>query len=116
MQFILLIHQGTAPVLASDEWNSLSEDEQKVIYAAYQGLNQNPAVTSTTPLQAPDTAVTVRVEDDTTTITDGPFDEDALAGFYIVDVEDLDAAVDLAAQIPAARLGGTIEVRQVVEP
>jgi hypothetical protein len=57
------------------------------------------------------------VQDGRTLITDGPFVEikEALGGFLFFEADDLDAAIELAAQIPAARLGGAIEVRPVVE-
>jgi hypothetical protein len=61
-------------------------------------------------------AVTVRVRQGATSVTDGPFAEtkEQLAGFYLIDARDLDEAVQLAAQIPPARVG-SIEVRPVRE-
>jgi hypothetical protein len=63
-----------------------------------------------------DTATTVRVRDSKTAITDGPFAEttEQLGGFYIVDVPNLDRALELAALIPNAR-DGVIDVRPIVE-
>ncbi len=68
-------------------------------------------------LAEPDTATTVRVEDGETLTTDGPFvaTKEALGGYLVFEADDLDAAIELAARIPAARLGGAIEVRPVVE-
>ena len=68
-------------------------------------------------LAEPQTATTVRVQDGQTLTTDGPFVEtkEALGGYLIFEADDLDAAIELAARIPAARLGGAIEVRPVVE-
>jgi len=68
-------------------------------------------------MQPPATATTVRVQDGTTLITDGPFAEtkDAIGGYLFLEADDLDAAIELAARIPAARLGGAIEVRPLVE-
>ena len=65
----------------------------------------------------PDTATTVRVEDGKTLTTDGPFVEikEAIGGYPLFEADDLDAAIELAARIPAARLGGAIEVRPIVE-
>lgn len=62
-------------------------------------------------------ATTVRVQDGKTITTDGPFVEtkEALNGYLIYEADDLDAAIGLAARIPAARLGGTIEVRPIME-
>ena len=68
-------------------------------------------------LQPPETATTVRVQDGRTLTTDGPFVEtkEALGGYLIFEADDLDAAIELAGRIPAARLGGAIEVRPVQE-
>ena len=65
----------------------------------------------------PETATTVRVEDGNTLTTDGPFVvmKEALGGYLFFEADDLDAAIELAARIPAARLGGAIEVRPIVE-
>jgi hypothetical protein len=117
MKYMLLIHQGSTPLPGSDEWESLSEDEQKAVYADYQGINQDPRVTSGVQLASPETATTVRVEDGKTLTTDGPFVElkEAVGGFLFFEADDLDAAIELAARIPAARMGGAIEVRPVVE-
>ena len=118
MKYMLLIHQGTAPTPRSpDEWASLSEDEQKAVYADYHAINETPGVTPGLQLQDPDTATTVRVADGSTLTTDGPFAEtkEALNGYLIYEADDLDAAIALAARIPAARMGGAVEVRPIVE-
>jgi len=117
MKYLLLIHQGDTPLPGSDEWENLSEDEQKAVYADYQAINQTPGVTSGVQMQPPETATTVRVEDGKTLTTDGPFVEikEALGGYLFFEADDLDAAIELAARIPAARLGGAIEVRPVME-
>ncbi len=118
MKYMLLIHQGTTPTPQSpDDWARLSEDEQKAIYAAYKAINETPGVTPGHGLQPPETATTVRVQDGKTLTTDGPFVEtkEALGGYLLFEAEDLDAAIELAARIPAARLGGAIEVRPVME-
>ena len=59
----------------------------------------------------------MRVDNGKTLTTDGPFAEtkEALGGYYLVEADDLDAALELAARIPAARMGGAVEVRPVVE-
>jgi hypothetical protein len=117
MKYLLLIHQGAAPTPPSDEWERLSEDEQKAIYAAYKAVNETPGVSPGVWLQPPDTATTVRVQDGKTLTTDGPFVEtkEAVGGYLLFEAEDLDAAIELASRIPAARLGGAVEVRPVVE-
>jgi hypothetical protein len=117
MKYMLLIHQGTTPTPKTPAWEKLSEDEQKEIYAAYKALNETPGVETGVQMQPPESATTVRVADGKTLTTDGPFVEtkEALGGYLFFEAEDLDAAIELAARIPAARLGGAIEVRPVVE-
>jgi hypothetical protein len=116
MKYLLLIHQGDAPTPRDPEaWAKLSEDEQSQVFADYQALNQTPGVTPGLQMQGPEAATTVRVEDGQTLTTDGPFVtvKEALAGWLVYEADDLDAAIELAARIPAARLGGAIEVRPV---
>jgi len=118
MKYMLLIHQGNAPTPRDPEaWGKLSEDEQKAVYADYMAINQTDGVSPGLQLDEPETATTVRVEDGKTLTTDGPFAElkEAIGGFLFFEADDLDAAIELAARIPAARLGGAIEVRPVVE-
>jgi hypothetical protein len=118
VKYMLLIHQGDSPTpLDQEAWATLSPDEQKQVYADYQAINQTPGVTPGTGLQPPETATTVRVQDGQTLTTDGPFVavKEALNGYLIYEADDLDAAIELAGRIPAARLGGAIEVRPVME-
>jgi len=118
MKYMLLIQQGDTPTPQSPEaWATLSEDEQKAVYADYQAVNQTPGVTPGLGLDAPATATTVRVQDGKTLTTDGPFVEikEAIGGYLLFEADDLDAAIELAARIPAARLGGAVEVRPIVE-
>jgi hypothetical protein len=118
MKYLLLIHQGDAPTPRDpEEWAKLSEDEQKAVYADYQAINQTPGVTPGLQLAEPETATTVRVENGKTLTTDGPFVaiKEALGGWLVYEGDDLDAAIELAARIPAARLGGAVEVRPLVE-
>jgi hypothetical protein len=117
MKYMLLIHQGTTPLPGSDDWDRLSEEEKGAVYSSYQALNETPGVTLGLQLQSPETATTVRVQDGRTLTTDGPFVElkEAIGGYFMYDGEDLDAAIELAASVPAARMGGAIEVRPIVE-
>ena len=114
MKYMLMIHQGTTPTpLDPDAWATLSEDEQQSIYQAYSTINATPGVTPGNGLQPPETATTVRVADGKTITTDGPFVDikESLNGYLIYEADDLDAAIALAAQIPAASMGGGIEIR-----
>ncbi|HZA77914.1 MAG TPA: YciI family protein [Acidimicrobiales bacterium] len=118
MKYILLIHQGDSPTPREPEaWAKLSENEQQAVYADYQAVNQTPGATPGLSLDAPETATTVRVQDGKTLTTDGPFVEikEAIGGYLLFEADDLDAAIELAARIPAARLGGAVEVRPIVE-
>ncbi len=118
MKYLLLIHQGDTPTPRDpDAWGKLSEDEQNQIFADYGAINQTPGVTPGMELQPPEMATTVRVENGQTLTTDGPFVEtkEALGGWLVFEADDLDAAIELAARIPAARYGGAIEVRPIVE-
>ena len=117
MKYMLLIHQGTTPTPPSDEWDALSEGEKGAVYGAYRAINETTGVTPGVQMQSPETATTVRVQDGKTLTTDGPFVEtkEALGGYLFFEADDLDAAIELASRIPAARMGGAIEVRPVVE-
>ena len=118
MRYILLIHQGETPTPHSpDAWARLSEAEQQAVYAAYGEINETPGVTPGVHMQPPEMATTVRVEDGRTLTTDGPFVElkEAIGGYLLFEADDLDAAIELAARVPAARMGGAVEVRPLVE-
>jgi hypothetical protein len=118
MKYMLLIHQGTTPLPGSEAWDALSEEERGAVYAAYRQINETPGVTpAKVRMQPPETATTVRVQEGRTLTTDGPFVEtkEALGGYLFYEAEDLDAAIELAARIPAASLGGAIEIRPLVE-
>ena len=116
MKYMLLIQQGDTPTPADPEaWGRLSEEEQKAVYADYQAIDQTPGVTPGMWMESPEMATTVRVQDGQTLTTDGPFVElkEALGGYLFFEADDLDGAIALAARIPAARLGGAIEVRPI---
>jgi hypothetical protein len=118
MKYMLLIQQGDTPTPDSpDAWDRLSEEEQKEIYGAYQGVNATPGVTPGVWMESPETATTVRVHDGQTLTTDGPFVavKEALGGYLFFEADDLDAAIELASRIPAARMGGSVEVRPLKE-
>jgi len=118
MKYMLMIHQGTTPTpLDPEAWATLSDEQQREVYEAYNTVNSTPGVTPGVGLQLPETATTVRVQDGRTVTTDGPFvdTKESMNGYLIYEADDLDAAIELAAKIPAARLGGAIEVRPVME-
>ncbi|HEY5144374.1 MAG TPA: YciI family protein [Solirubrobacteraceae bacterium] len=117
MRYLLLIHQGDTPLPGTDAWERLSDAERGAVYADYKALNETRGVSPGMQLQPPETATTVRVRDGRTLTTDGPFAElkEAVGGYLLFEGDDLDAAIDVAARIPAARMGGAIEVRPIVE-
>jgi hypothetical protein len=118
MKYMLLIHQGDTPTPRDPEaWAGLSQEEQNQVFADYKAVTETPGVTPGVQLDEPATATTVRVQDGRTLTTDGPFVEtkEAIGGYMIYEADDLDAAIELAARVPAARMGGAIEVRPIME-
>lgn len=113
MKYALLIYPGTSPQAVG----RLSDDEQRSILSEYMALMQEPGALAGAQLQPPESATTIRVEDGRILTTDGPFADtkEILGGLYLLEADDLDHALELAARIPAARLGGAVEVRPLVE-
>jgi hypothetical protein len=113
MKYLLQIYDRGA----SEQVARLAAEEQQAIVGEYLAIAQSPGVIGGDQLRPVDTATTVRVEDGETLLSDGPFVEakEHLGGYFLVDADDLDAALEIAARIPAARMGGVIEVRPVVE-
>src|SRR5947209_20512021 len=111
MKYALLIY--TRP----GSWDELSEAEQQATHAEYVAITDEPEVVGGEQLHSIESATTVRMNSSQTFTTDGPFADtkEILAGFYLLDAADLDAAVRIAQRIPAARQGGAVEVRPVVE-
>jgi len=118
MKYMLLIHQGDTPTPRDPEaWARLPEEEQQAVFADYRAINETPGVAPGVQMQDPEMATTVRVQDGKTLTTDGPFVaiKEAIGGYLFFEADNLDAAIELAARIPAARLGGAVEVRPIVE-
>ena len=115
MKYMLLIHQGSTPLPGTEAWDQLSDEQRQAVYAAYGAINTNPNVTPGEQMQAPETATTVKVQDGKTLVTDGPFVElkEAVGGYLFYEADDLDAAIELASSIPAASMGGAIEIRPI---
>jgi len=109
MQFVVLIYQGDAV----ERQATLSEQEQQQVYADYQAINEMPGVTSLPPMGLPESATTVRVVDGATQTADGPVVgvKEAVGGVFVLEAADLDAAITVAARVPAARHGGAVEIR-----
>jgi hypothetical protein len=113
VKYALLIYSDEAP----DRFEALSEDQQKAIMGEYFAISELPGTYSGAQLQPGTTATTVRVDGGETLTTDGPFAEtkEVLGGFFLYEADDLDSALEIAARIPAARMGGAVEVRPLVE-
>lgn len=113
MKYMLLINQGTTPLPGTPEWDALPDAEKGRVFADYKALNETPGMTPGERMQPPEMATTVRVQDGRTLTTDGPFAEtkEALGGYFFLEADDLDAAIEVAARVPAARMGGAIEIR-----
>jgi hypothetical protein len=107
MQYALLIYRQPG------DYDAMSAEEADAVHREYTALREEPGIFGGAGLHPADTATTVRVADGQTLVTDGPFADtkEYLAGFYLIEAADLDAATDVAARIPAARLGGTVEIR-----
>jgi hypothetical protein len=111
VKFVLLIFQGTTPLPGSDAWKALPESEQKAIYADYAALNQTPGVTPGLPLGLPGAARTVQLRDGRPQVKNGTYLAESAAGYFVLEADNMETAVALAARIPASRLGGAVEVR-----
>ncbi len=115
MKYVCLIYQGSTPLPGTPEFEAFTPEEQKQVYADYQALNQTEGVTPGLPMGLPEDATTVRVADGRQLVTDGPFasTKEAVGGLFVLEADDLDAALEIAARVPAARLGGAVEIRPV---
>jgi hypothetical protein len=111
MKYALLIYSKPG------SHEALSEEEYKSAFSEYMAISNDSRCEAGAQLQPVETATTVRVEDGQTLTTDGPFADtkEVFGGYFVIEADDLDEAIDLAARVPAARLGGAVEVRPVVE-
>lgn len=111
MQYALMIYERPGA------YEPCSDEERHAVNDEYIAIGQDPRITAGAQLQPTDTATTVRVQDGRTLTTDGPFAEtkEVFGGYFLLDADDLDAALEVAARIPAARLGGAVEVRPLVQ-
>jgi hypothetical protein len=107
MHYALLIYERPA------NYEGMGEDERRAMTAEYMAVGEQSV--GSAHLQPVSMATTVRVADGETLVTDGPFAEtkDVFGGYYFVEANDLDGAIALAAQVPAARFGGCVEIRPV---
>ena len=113
MKYLLQIY----PPAAREEYDRMPEDERQALVEEYLAIGRSPEVIGGQQLQPIDTATTVRVENGETLLTDGPFVDakEHVGGFLLIQADDLDVALDIAARVPAARMGGAVEVRPLIE-
>ena len=111
MKYMLLVYDDPT------KWTDVTEEQMQSLYVEYGAVAQNPATIGSAQLQPVETAKTVRVEDGQTLVTDGPFAEtkEQLGGYYVVEADSIEEAAKIGAQIPSARMGGSVEVRPLVE-
>jgi hypothetical protein len=98
-------------------YDGLSDEERRAITAEYMEIAGDARTLSGAELRPPATATTVRVADGEMLTTDGPFADtkEVFGGWFVVEADDLDAALEVAGRIPAVRMGGSVEVRPIVE-
>lgn len=110
MKYALLIYNAA-------EARDLPNEQLKALIDEYQAIYQSPGVLDGQQLQLPGSATTVRVDNGEALLSDGPFVDakEYLGGLFLLEADNLDAATALAARIPAARMGGAVEVRPIVE-
>lgn len=111
MKYALLIYQ------APGDMDGIDDATRQAISAEYFAIADEPGYLGGGQLQPVQTATTVRIRDGETLTTDGPFADtkEVFGGYYLFELADLDTALELAARVPAARLGGSVEVRPLVE-
>jgi hypothetical protein len=113
MKYLLQIYDDGA----LDAFRRRSPEEQNAIVREFDAIGRSPGVLGGEQLQPPDTSTTVRVQGGQTLLSDGPFIDakEHVGGFYLVEADELDEALEIAARIPVVRMGGAVEVRPVLE-
>ena len=110
MKYALLIYNAA-------EARDVPEEQMKALVGEYEAISQAPGVLGGQQLQLPGSATTVRVDNGDALLSDGPFVDakEYLGGFFLLEADNLDEATAVAARVPAARMGGAVEVRPIVE-
>jgi hypothetical protein len=111
MQYALLIY--TRPGVL----DGYTAEERQRMYDEYIQVSMLDGFVATAQLQPVETATTVRVDEGQVLLTDGPFADtkEVFAGYFIFEADSLDDAIEIAKRIPAARVGGAVEVRPLVQ-
>ena len=108
MEYALLVN-------VPPSWEELPDEERDAFYREYEALREEKGYLGGAELVAGQAAITVRVRNGETLATDGPFADtkEVFGGYYLFEADDLATVVALAARIPAARIGGSVEVRPI---
>ena len=111
MQYAVLIYNKPG------EHEALGEQEYETVDREYYALTTDPLFAGGAQLQSVGTATTVRMQAGETITTDGPFADtkEVLGGFYTLEAENLDQVLEFASRVPTVRLGGSVEIRPLVE-
>jgi hypothetical protein len=111
MQYALLVYQQP------DFYSRFSQEELDELSGEFRAIRDDERVVGGAQLAPATTATTVRSHDGESVMTDGPFAEtkEVFGGFYLVQADDLDAALEIAQRVPVVRLGGSVEVRPLIE-
>lgn len=111
MRYAILIYEQPG---TGEDW---TDEQRHAVTGEYMALRQRPGFVDGGRLQPVESATTVRIENGEALVTDGPFanTKEHFAGYYLFDLDDLDDALEIAKAIPAARFGGSIEVRPLVD-
>jgi hypothetical protein len=113
VKYLLQLYGNTS----REQVEAMSEEQRRALYAEWGALREAPGITHGHELADPSSATTVRVQEGRPLTTDGPFVEtkEALGGYFLLDADDLDAAIEIAAKVPTASRGGAVEIRPIVE-
>ncbi len=113
MKYALLIYPGAS----QEHYERMTDEERQSVTGEYEALMRERGVLGAEQLQPAESATTVRLEGGRTLTTDGPFADtkEVLGGLYLLEADDLDRALELAARMPALRMGGAVEIRPLVE-
>ncbi len=111
MHYALLIYERQGA------YAGLTDEQRQAISAEYLAIRHDTRVIDGGRLKPVDTATTVRMVDGESLITDGPFADtkEVFGGYYVLEADNVDAALEIARRIPAVRLGGAVEIRPLVE-
>jgi hypothetical protein len=111
MRYALLIFEKPG------SYDGLDDDARRAITAEYMDIAGDDRVLSGAHLRPAATATTVRAGDGDILTTDGPFADtkEVFGGWFVFQADDIDAALEVAGRIPAVRMGGSVEIRPIVE-